>query len=322
MQRKIIIILAFVALIIIAVVFVLNDRGSTIRRGHMDFTLEEPSQVDKIIIGNHRKSILIEKNGEDWRLNGQYQARKEIVTMFLQAMGRLEVLSPASRSISDTIIRRLEEKGIHLTLYRGNKTLKSLFVYYEKEFVPGTYMMDERQKKPYRIGLTGYKRDNIESLFSTAEISWKDNVLFFCEPGEIAAVEIRYPQQPERSFCIARDKNNTPSLYTADKALSPEHVNKDEILDYLSYFVPVHYTIPADTVSTIIWEQDPFAVLTITGQHNDIFSIKAFRIRLQDGRSYDMHRYIAINDSDSLPVIVKYADTDPIMKSYVDFLKK
>ena len=97
--------------------------------------------------------------------------------MFLQALGRIEVRSPAAKSIRDSITLKLERQGTHLVLYQGKRVLKSLDVYYERASVPGTYMMDHRIRKPFRVGLTGYDGDNIRNLFSCEVTSWMDKVL-------------------------------------------------------------------------------------------------------------------------------------------------
>jgi hypothetical protein len=322
MQRKIIYFLVFTCLIILAAVFLLTDRKSTIRQKQIDFALEDPSQVDRIMIDNKVSRILIEKDNGIWHLNGKYIARQETVRMFLQALGRIEVLSPASKTIRDSIISRLEESGTRLTLYRGDKMLKSIVLYYEKRSIPGTYMMDNRKKQPYRVGLTGYKSDNIENLFSIKEAEWKENVLFACSPGDIAAVEIEYPQHREQSFRIARDEMNILRLYPTGKKTSTVEVNPEELADYLSFFGPVHYSSPDGVLYDSRQSGDPFAILTITDTKQTIFSMRAFRITESGSQNHDMNRYLAYIDHDSLPVVLKYTDTDPIMKVYGDFLKK
>lgn len=322
MQRKSIYSIAFASLLIIAAVFVFTDRKSTIRRGQMNFALENPLLVDKIIIKNKVNQILIEKHINKWRLNGNYSAKPETVRMFLQALGRIEVRSPASKSIRESISRKLEDEGIHLILYQGNKILRSILVYYEMESIPGTYMMDEHVKKPYLTGLTGYEGDNFINLFSLKEAAWKDNVLFDYRPDDIASVEMEYPQQPERSFSITNKAKEALQIYAHGRAISTDSVDMEKGRDYLSFFNAVHYTQSGDVNFNHGRFSDPFVVLTITDNKQGVFHMKAFKIAMPDEQSFDMNRYIAIVGDDSLPVVVKYSDTDPIMKSCIDFLKK
>ena len=322
MPRRIFFSLAFGSLIIIAAVFVFTDRKTTIRRGQMNVALEKPSLVDKIVIRNEITRIVIEKDNDKWRLNGKYTARKETVQMFLQALGRIEVLSPASRSIRDSIIRKLEEMGIQVVLYQGNKVLKSMRVYYERKSIPGTYMMDEYIRKPYLTGLTGYNGDNIENLFSLREAGWKDNILFDYNTDEIASVEIDYPRQPERSFRITCDAEQFPRLQPLSIDTSSGFINLEEIKDYLSFFSAVYYALPAGKDFDQGCLMDPFAVLTLKDKKQGTFQMKAYRIPVPGGQNFDVNRYFALIGNDSLPVVVRYSDTDPVMKAYSDFLKK
>ena len=195
-------------------------------------------------------------------------------------------------------------------------------MYYESRLIPGTYMMDNRKKQPYRVGLTGYTGDNIESLFSTAEAGWKDNVLFGYSPADIAAVEIDYPQRQEQSFRIIRDEKEMPCLLAAGKTSPSAEADMEEITDYLSFFSPVHYSVAEGLRYATGRLKDPFAILTVTGQNQTVFHMRSFRLPDPGGQDYDMNRYLAFINSDSLPVILKYTDTDPIMKAYHDFLKK
>ena len=322
MNRKIITFIAFILLVLVAVLILLVDRKSTFKAGEADFVLKNPSDIDRIRIENKMNQIVMEKDNGWWRINGKLSARQETVTMFLQALGRIEVISPASKSICDTIFARLEESGTRIMLYTGNKVIKSWVMVYNNRAIPGTYMMDNRKKKPYRVGLTGYKRDDIMGLFSAKETDWKDNILFAYRPADIARVEITYPQQLKQSFCITRDENGELRLNIPDDNSSMDEVDDSTLADYFSYFGPIHYSIPEGLPYDTGWFSKPFAVLKITDQHQDEFQLQAFKIPVPGGQHYDMNKYLAFINNESPPVLLKFTDTDPIMKEYRDFLKK
>jgi hypothetical protein len=322
MRLKIIYTLAFAGLIALAAVLLITSRKSTIRPRNMNFALTEPSLVDKIILSYKTYQLVLEKEGSRWRLNGEYPARTETVNLFLQAMTRIEVLSPASRSILDTLTSRIDERGNRLKLFRGNKVVLSVAVYYEKESIPGTYMMDERFRKPFRVGLTGFDGDNIAGLF-TPEISrWKDNLLLDYRPEDIAEVRMEYPFTPEKSFIITANPGQAPRLGPVTGSSAPGLADPQEITDYLSWFSMIRYSVPENPVSDPAGLNEPFAILTLTDKSQQVFRMKAYRIRDNGGSDFDINRYLAWVAGDSLPVVVKYSDTDPIMRSYGDFLKK
>jgi hypothetical protein len=322
MQRKIIYSLAYIGLIAIAALLMVTNRKSTLRQRNMNFALAEPSLVDRIIISNKTDRLILEKDGDRWRLNGKYPARTETVALFLQSMRRIEVLAPASKSITDTLISRIDKRGNHLKLYHGNKTLLSVMVFHEKEFIPGTYMMDERFRKPFRVGLTGYEGADFDGLFHTGISQWKDNILFDYRPEEITGIRMEYPQNPGQSFVITASPGEELRLDPAESPGEPDKVDPQEVADYLSCFSGVRYILQDSAGYNPPGLKEPFAILTITGKNRDVFRMKAFRIPGTGENKVDGNRYTAILAGDSLPVTVKYSETELVMKLYSDFLKK
>jgi hypothetical protein len=322
MHRKYFSYLAFFGLLLIAAIFVFTNRKSTIRGSQMNFALDQPSRVDKIIIQDNENRILLEKEKNSWRLNRHSIAKREIVEMFLQALGRIEVRSPASKSIRDSITSKLEQQGTHLILYQGNRVLKSLDVYYEKDSVPGTYMMDHRIRKPFRVGLTGYKGDNIQDLFSLDVAGWMDNVLVDIAPGDIALIQVEYPRHPEQTFSITLNEKSTPEFRSAEAITSSDSINQEKIRDYLLFFGTIRYTGIAGQSDLLLRSPGPFAIITIIDKKGRKFQLDAYRKLLQGENEYDMNSYIAVSNVDSLPVLVNYTETDLIMKIFSDFLKK
>jgi hypothetical protein len=322
MRRKIIYTLAFIGLMAIAAFLIVTNRNSTIQRRNMNFALTEPSLVDRIVIRNKTIQMDIEKDGDTWRINGKYPARTKTVTLFLQAMGRIEVLSPASKSILDTLTRRIDERGIQLKLYHRNRPLTSVKVYYEKELIPGTYMMDERFRAPFRVGLTGYEGDNFTELFNPAVSLWKDNVLMDYRPEDIAVIRMEYPLFPGQSFIITANPGQAPRLLPVRGSATQDLVDQQEVTDYLTFFNDVPYQLEENSRYDSSGLKEIFAILTLTDKTKHVFQMKAFRIPDPGGSGYDVNHYIAVLAGDSLPLIVNYFDTDPIMKSYRDFLKK
>ncbi|MBN1414365.1 MAG: hypothetical protein JW973_04640 [Bacteroidales bacterium] len=314
--------IAIIVLLALTAILLVTSRNRFVHRKQTDFALKDPSLVDKIEISNGNRHIWLEKDKDEWRLNGNYYADIKSVTIFLQTMGRIEVRSPASKSVRDSVVRRLEKQGIRLMLYHGNKIMKSILIGYENESIPGTYIMDERTRKPYLTGLTGYEGDNFEHLFDPGKSRWMSNILFDYSPADIALVQVEYPQHPERSFRIVHYPDQNPQLLRPDEAKSTDSVNILEINDYMSYFSAVPYTLPESHDYNPDQFVPPFAILTIIDNEQHIFSMKSYRLPSHDGTKYDINRYFAFIAADSLPVIVKYSDTDPIMKSYGDFIKK
>lgn len=322
MRRKILYTLAFAVLVAIAAVLMVSNRNSTLQKRNMNFTLVEPSLVDKIVIRNNTGRLVIEKAGDGWQLNAKYPATTQTVTQFLQAMGRIEILSPASKSMRDSLARRIDERGTSLKLYHRNRTLLSIGIVYAKGPIPGTYMMDERFREPFRVGLTGYNGDNFAGLFSPVISRWKDNVLLDYRPEDIAIIRMEYPEDPGQSFVLTVNRGQAPRLDPVSASVAPGNADLQEIADYLTGFSGIRYGVPDSSLYDATSLKEPFALLTLTDRTQHVFSMKAFRMTVPGKTGYDVRRYLVIQAGDSQPLMVNYSDTDPIMKSYRDFLKK
>ncbi len=59
MVRKVLLYIAFVSLLIVAALLQFTNRKSTLRKGQMNFVLEEPSLVNKIVIKNRADQLCI-----------------------------------------------------------------------------------------------------------------------------------------------------------------------------------------------------------------------------------------------------------------------
>lgn len=320
MKKRILTYIAFLLMVAIALFVMLRNRKSTIRPDEMSFSLEKPWMVDKIEISRKGNVILLEKAKNKWQINHANPAKSETVEMFLRALGRISIISPASKTISDTITVKLLHEGIFLKLFHNEHIIKSFYICYESKTVPGTYMMDSRMLKPYMVSLIGYEGDNIEKLFSLNPSAWRDNVLFDLKPVDIYSVELIYPKQPDESFKIINQEGKNPLLFALNSDIPEVKANKDDIRDYLSYFMAVRYAnIDKGYSHTRLAE--PFVILKITSTQQQKYEMQAFRRSLSDG-SYDMNYYYVLAAGDTLPMLVKYIETDPIMKTFSDFIKK
>ncbi len=319
MKKRIASYFVFFLLATTALFFILKNHKGTLRPDEINFSLEKPQVIDKIEISRKGKTILLEKEHHKWKLNHEYPARNETVELFLKALGRITVLSPASKTIIDTITVKLLNKGISLKLFHNDNIIKSLYIYYEDKNLPGTYMMDSRMLKPYMVSLIGYNNNNIEKLFSLNPAVWRDNILFDMKPAEIYSIEIIYPRQPDASFKIINQAGKEPLLFSLKSAVPEIKANTEELKDYLSYFVGVHYVVNDYEVDRTKL-QELFATLKIISTKQQKYELKAYRKLQPDGKGFDINYYYILEEQDTIPLLVKYTETDPIMKTFSDFI--
>jgi hypothetical protein len=321
MTKRIVTYFVFFLLAATALFLMFKNRKGTLRSDEINFSLEKPWMVDKIEISKKGNIILLEKQQNKWTFNHDYPARNETVNLFLKALGRISIISPASNTILDTITTRLLSEGILLKIFHNGNIIKAFYIYYENKNIPGTYIMDSRMLKPYMVSLIGYSGTNIEKLFSLNPAVWRDKVLFDLKPAEIYSIELIYPLQPDESFKVINQKGKDPLLFSLKSDIPESNASIEDMRDYLSYFISVHY---ADNDYEIDRNKfsAPFAWLKIISTQQRKFEMKAYRKPMPGGKSYDMNYYYILSEDDTIPLLVKYTETDPIMKTYSDFIKK
>ncbi len=320
MKKRIISYFVFLLIAVIALIIMFKNRNSTLRSDEINFSLEKPWIVDKIEITRNEKVILLEKENNKWLLNKAHPAKSETVEMFLKALERISIISPASKTISDSIAGKLLKEGLLLKLFHHERLIKSFYIYYASETLQGTYMMDSRILKPYMVNLVGYNGDNLEKLFNLNPLAWRDNVLFDLKPADIYSVEIEYPKQPDESFKIVNQEGKNPLLFSLHSDIPEDNANADYIRDYLSYFISVRFA-GLDNVFDMTKLTNPFAIIKIVSTHSHQYKMKAFLRPLPDA-NYDINYFYLLSEEDTVPMLVKYTETDPIMKTFSEFIKK
>ncbi|MBN1158763.1 MAG: hypothetical protein JXA61_05235 [Bacteroidales bacterium] len=324
MFRKHPVYIAFLIVVTIAVLILINRRDGLPGRQSSEFSSGNASLIDKVVISKAEETVILEREEHHWMLNGTAIARNDRVDFLLSCFERIEIVSPAAKSMKDRVAEHLKTEGKLVRLYVNGNLRKGFHVYYEPEGITGTYMMLEDSEDPFMVRLIGYAGNDIEVFFSLNHRSWQDNVLFEQGPDDIREVRLEYPETPEHSFRIRHNETNGVVLSELTAPIPPENTDLHEIQDYLFFFSNIRYEYPEDPFPDSLISGSPFADLTvITGTGREIH-LKAYRWPVSDNASeaYDLNRFIGLINDDRDTVILEYADMDPVLRRIEDFQKK
>ncbi|NJK95227.1 MAG: hypothetical protein HC905_10205 [Bacteroidales bacterium] len=181
----------------------------------------------------------------------------------------------------------------------------------------------EGSTKPYIANLTGFDLP-LFTLFSTSEGMWRDRKIFVTPQENMMMVGLAYPQDPDQSFAISRI-NDSLQLKQGDrlyKNLSKESVE--------NYFMGVA-GLTADRIGMErneytyeeIKNNIPFAELIIKNNNNRIETLKIYQIPDKTKpKTFNPDILIGLIGTDTIPVMLKYIDFDPLLKHSEDFVGK
>jgi hypothetical protein len=316
--------IVFLLLLIFALIILIGRRDSTLVKRYSDFSPGNISVIDKMIISQEGESIVLERDDQQWTLNGLMKARNDRAAFLTESLERIEIVTPVSKSLKDSIIKHLLAYGKHVRLFVRGNARKSFYVYFDTTGIAGTYMMLDKSDSPFLVRLKGYSGNNIEDIFSMDIKSWQENILFDYGPDEIREVLLEYPEAPQHSFRIYRGEDEGIMLSDLSTIIPRERISLQEIGDYLFFFTHVRFTYPEDAIPDRMVSGLPFAKLQVILNTGRIVNLNAYHFPASpdaDGE-YDMNRFIGLINDEHDTVILYYADMDPILRQIGDFQKK
>jgi hypothetical protein len=318
----IVFLLAFVSIYLL-----MSRREGTYRMRDRDFAVGDTSAVEFVEMGRYGESVSLTRVATGWRVDGAFQAHPERVKGLMMLLSRLEVSSPAPKSIEERIRAGIDIEGISVRIQFKDGKAKSYRVFHDAVGSGKTYMVMDGSDIPFAMGVRGYREDNLEGLFAPDSRYWRDNTLIHLSPREIKSVFLEHRQDPRATFHL--DRKDSGSFLLARGMLPDSWTEPDpgRLSQYLQYFTDVRfeeYTGPEELSSpdTAI-DQEPIYRLKVVSMDLNTLSVDLFRMYLSDGEGalrMDPDRLIAgIADGREF-LVMKYLEIDPVLKPYSYFL--
>ena len=220
-KNRTLIILALV-LVIIAVLFVINKRYTTLNNAESGFAVEDTSNVTKIFMvdKNNRSVKLTKIEVGRWLINDEHLAQNYNIIMLLGTIKGMTVRYPVPLAAKDNVIRRLasiaRKVEIYQEVYRINlfdkiklfpheKLTRTYYVGDATQDNMGTFMQMEGASQPYVVYLPRL-RGFIYTRFSTDEDDWRDHTIFKTPLQDITSIKMEFLEEPHESFIVESDE--------------------------------------------------------------------------------------------------------------------
>jgi len=208
----------FISLIIllVLVVIIFLRQNSDSKKVLRDFAVQDTASIDKIFLADKsNKTILLERKGNYWTVNGTYKARRDFVDLLLETICKLEVNSPVPEAKLDKVLKDLSVTGIKTEIYQKGKLVKTYYVGGVTQDNMGTYMIMEGSDVPFIIYIPGFN-GYLTVRYNTELNEWRERHVFNYQIQEIAKISIEYRELKEESFIVIADENNNYRLTDID----------------------------------------------------------------------------------------------------------
>ncbi len=259
-----------------------NLQGSDTALGwDRKFKVENPEEIGKIFLAKRTgETTTIERNGNEWKVNGRYKASPNAVENLLEAVTQVELKFVPPVKAVENFGRELAARGIKVEVYdRRNRLLKAYYVGGVTQDARGTVMLMENSDQPMVVEIPQME-GQIRTRYDLTGDKWRDRTVFgYQDPDRIRQVSVAYPQQRNKSFVLDKEAgrysvrpfyDNVPPL---DRPVSPASAEA-----YLFQF----RSLMAEAFENNMTGKDsirqtvPFAVISVTDDQGSVRTATLF----------------------------------------------
>lgn len=349
MKKHRITIIILTILSVVAIAFIFSRTQGTFKRELKDFAINDTVHVVKIFLSDKSDNIILLERQENgtWLVNGEYEARKDLVDLLLATMKNLRVISPVPRAAFNTVVANLAARSTKVEIYQ-RKYLIDLFyrirlfprvkqtrVYYVGSVTPdniGTHMILENSSMPFIVYWPGF-RGFVASRYSTKLKDWRDHSIFSHKFMQIQSVGVFFPATPDQSYRVVNNQEGFMDLipYGQDNPVLTYDTLK--MLGFITAFEDIRYEALIDdmdlNIVDSITSSQPLHIITLTDIYGNKHQVKTFRLHARgvaddiqgQALEYDPDRmYALINDEQDF-VLIQYFTFDRIIRPFQFFLE-
>ena len=189
-----------------------NKSNSTLKAENSNFAVNDIESVDKIFIADKQNhSVILTKKDGEWRVNDKFYAREDAIKNLLQAINKIRVKRPISRSEHDVQIKRLAVESRKVEVYQNGKLTRTYYVGGTTQDQYGTYMLIEGSSVPFIMHIPGFLGFLTPRFFALEDL-WRQNFIFKANPKQITYVSVMNSEDNKNNFILSKDNNGNYSI--------------------------------------------------------------------------------------------------------------
>jgi hypothetical protein len=164
------------------------------------FSVADQNNIDRVVFESSTEKIELTFNGSKWMVNGRYEADAQLVTVFFASILQAAPKRKLSGVLLDSIGKKMEEKGIAVSLWQGAELAKQFSVVGNDQKTETYFQLQNGD--PYFITIPGY-RVYVASIFELSENDWRDKHIFNFNWQNFKSLKARFPQQSKQDFTVS-----------------------------------------------------------------------------------------------------------------------
>ncbi|MCT4621976.1 MAG: DUF4340 domain-containing protein, partial [Schleiferiaceae bacterium] len=306
-----------------------QKKGTTLANEH-DFAIPDTASITRIVISDKTPAeVSLERIEGTWMVNKEAPARTDAIDVLLETFHHIAMKSYVPKEARETVLKRMDVFGKHVTVYSGETVLKSFLVGTETPDMLGSYMKLDEAKDPFAMYLPGFN-GYLNSRFFTDESQWRKRTIWGFDNREIKHIEVRHLLNEGESFSI-KSENDEVTLYDVDGNAVTD-INVVKLHEYLAAFRNTAYEGAIVSTDGIYAKMDSvksageIMSISVESKKGKKITLKTYRVKAEPNtfdindqpRKWDPDRMYGVINDDTY-VLVQNFGLQNVQKGLSDF---
>ena len=299
----------------------------------LEFSVEDTTSIDKIILTDayNNKFELKRAAGGEWTDAKGDCIIQQPVYMMLETFRNIEFKGYVPEQARKNITNRMSASNIKVEIFQQGEWSKTWYIGFSTQDHYGTYMLletpDEKSDLPVIMKVKGLN-GIIEPRFFADPRRWKCTNIFSLERDEIAKVDVKFNDVPNRSFSVEKNGNQFTVKHVGK--IIP-NIDTNMAVRYLNNYRKIHFELvnyefgPKQIDS--LKKSVPFCELSVKEVNGNLNKLKMYRMKgtgvkevndFGDSTTADVNRFWCILPSGDL-VKCQYFVFSPLMMGHIYF---
>ena len=176
---------------------------STLGAEARSFAVADTAALTKIFLADRRgnQTTLVRTSKGSWQVNGQFNARPDLMATLMETLHGLEVRQPVSDKARTNVLKTMAVMQTKVELYAGSDLVRSYYVGDNSADMLGTFMLLAGSQTPYVMHLPGLQ-GFLNTRYAADPAEWRNRSLFGVAPNAVARLQVAPPQGAAKGFLI------------------------------------------------------------------------------------------------------------------------
>ncbi|MBN1112172.1 MAG: hypothetical protein JXA53_04585 [Bacteroidales bacterium] len=307
-----------IALLIAAICTVIWMSAENIEYSEDMFAISNSHLIDRIVISDgSNKEVVLEKNGDNWIVNGADIARQSQVSIIVNMLPMLLVDVPAEKAVNNAINKGVVKLQKQVRFFIDKKEILYSFYNVETRVVATI----NNSSQAYYLTTPGYALE-FSSALSLNDSYWKSKAMYSWNSLQIDKLSVEYSDAKTESFVI--EKHNDMYVVSSlnnNKTISSNETEK--IFSYLSFASSLEFDdfLTDNQVEVYNGLKGNADVVISVVVEGELHKLNVFyKPDSNSETGFDLYKVFVQMDN-SEPVVVSFLKMDNLLKDYRYFNK-